>query len=136
MPSKTRILLTIAILPFLTACGSDNESPVNQDAADLNGEYNIVATSTTVFDVNGGTCGDATGTMTVTENEISGSVLSTNGVSLDIEGTISDDGNVVGGFAQGGNTIANFTGNISGTTGNGGWEDNFQCTGTWTAEQN
>jgi len=100
---------------------------------DLNGDYGIQAISDTELDINGGTCGDAAGTMTVTGNNLTGSVLSTNGFSLDIVGTISDGGDIEGGFAEGGNTIASFTASITGTTGAGDWEDNFECTGTWTA---
>jgi len=101
----------------------------------LSGDYTIKATASTQLDNKGRTCGEATGTMTVTNNSIGGSVLSSNGFTLQIDGTASDNGKVVGGFAQGSNTIATFSGSFSGTSGSGAWEDNFDCVGAWSAEK-
>lgn len=148
----TTLLFACVTLLLVSACSSSSNDASDGDGANdgasadaindtsdvavvLNGEYSIEATASTRFDNTGGTCGDATGTMTITDNVMTGSVLTTNGNMLEVEGTVTENGEVVGGFAQGRIAVATFTGTISGTSGSGDWEDNFECVGTWTAEK-
>jgi len=100
---------------------------------ELNGTYSIEAISEIEFDNDGGTCGDAMGEVTIADNAVRGNILSTNGLTLGVDGTLSETGIVTGGFAQGGNTVANFNGSFDGTSGSGEWQDNFGCEGTWTS---
>ena len=132
MTIRIHVSVALAMLTTLAACSSSDD---DNDITDLDGEYNIEAIALTELDVNGGPCGDASGSMTVMDGEMVGSVLTTNGNSLAIDGTIADNGNVEGGFALGTNAIASFSGSFSGNGGGGDWEDNFGCNGTWTAER-
>jgi len=130
MVKKMHILLSCLALSLISACGGGSDEVVVVD-----GEYSVEATALTQFDINGGTCGDASGAMTLTDNILEGSILTTNGNNLQVEGTVSENGEVAGGFALGGNAVATFTGSFSGNSGSGDWEDNFECVGTWTAER-
>ena len=111
----------------------DADTAVGQVVADLNGDYTLTAPAVTEFDVNGGTCGDGSGTLTLTDGVISGSALSTNGLAFELNGNVADDGVVSGGFAFSGENVVMFVGAIVGTTGSGTWEDEFECMGTWEA---
>ncbi len=133
-----RSTIALTAILALAACSSndDSDDAVNADTAEFvlpAGAFTIEAIATTEFDSNGGTCGDATGEITITENALRGNVLSSNGFTLGVDGTLSDTGDVTGGFAQGSNTIASFSGQFTETSGSGIWTDNFDCTGTWTA---
>lgn len=127
--------IALAAVLLLASCSSNDDS---DDIADMalvkpSGDFTIEAIATTEIDVNGGTCGDAAGDITITDNALRGNVLSTNGFTLGVDGTLSDTSEVTGGFAQGSNTIASFSGQFTDTSGSGIWSDNFECTGTWTA---
>ncbi len=135
----------IALAGFLAACGSDDDDaadvtgeivPDAQVAADLNGDYSLSAPATTEFDINGGTCGDGLGTLTLVDGVISGTAVSTNGLVFDLNGNVADDGVVSGGFALSGELVVTFVGSIDGTTGSGTWVDQFECMGTWEASLN
>jgi len=131
MVKKIHILLSCVTLLLFSACGGGSDEVVVVD-----GEYSVEATALTQFDINGGTCGDASGSMMLTGNVLEGSIFTTNGNNLQVEGTVSENGEVAGGFAQGGNIVATFTGTFSGNSGSGDWEDSFECVGTWVAERN
>jgi len=138
MLTKTRVLFAVATISLISACSSsDDDDDILADVVagviETDGEYSIEAIATTLLDSDGGTCGDATGTMTVSDNQISGSVTSTNGLLFNVNGSVSDDGDVIGGFAAGGQTLVNFSGTIEDASGSGDWQDNFDCVGTWTA---
>jgi len=119
----------VVLAGLLTSCGSGS-----QTALDLDGIYNISAIATTEFAANGGTCGDATGLMTIENSELSGSVLSTNGSVFNISGNVAADGSVTGGFAQAGENAATFEGNFTANAATGTWFDIFECMGTWEAD--
>jgi len=116
---------------ILISCGGG--SSATQATLNLDGTYDISAIATTDFSINGGTCGDATGLMTITNSQLGGSVLSTNGSVFGISGEVSSDGSVTGGFAQAGENAATFEGSFSEGISNGTWTDIFQCMGTWEA---
>ena len=124
---------------FLAACGSDDDDggeivADQQVAADLNGQYSLLAVSTVDFARDGGSCSDATGTLTLTDGVVSGSAVTTdNGTVFDISGSVADDGVLSGGFATSGQTIVMFEVSIVGMSGAGDWVDDFGCMGTWEA---
>ena len=129
MLNISKSLILAATTLFLASCVSNGDtSKVN-----VNGQYNIQATSTTNLDINGDTCGDASGTMLINEYQISGSGRSSNGFSLDLQGSITRSGYITGGFARGGNIVTTFTGSFTEASGSGTWRDDFRCTGTWSA---
>lgn len=135
---KVRIA-SILLVGLLAACGSDDDDDgqiVAQVAADLDGDYTLTAPATTAFDTDGGECSDGSGTLTLTDGVISGTVVTTGVLVFDLNGNVTDDGNVTGGFALSGENIVMFTGSIDDGTGSGSWEDNFGCLGTWEATLN
>ena len=115
----------ILISTVLVACSSDSDDP------DLDGTYSISATALTDVDINGGTCGDGSGEMTVTEGVLGGSVLSTNGNLYDISGSVTSSGEITGGFAQSGQLVVDVVGTLDGSEGSGTWVDALECEGTW-----
>ena len=129
----------ILLAGLLVACGSDDDDDgqiVAQVAADVDGDYSLTAPATTAFDTDGGQCSDGSGTLTLTDGVISGTVVTTGVLVFDLNGNVTDDGNVTGGFALSGENIVMFTGSIDDGTGSGSWEDNFGCLGTWEATLN
>lgn len=130
---KGRRVISIALLAgFLSACDS------NDDGADivLDGDYSFTAPTTVRFDNTGAECGDGSGTLTVTNGVITGSAVSTSGVTFELSGDVTPAGEVTGGFAVSGENAASFEGSFNGATGSGTWEDRFQCLGTWDATKN
>ena len=121
MNKTAKASLSLVLCVALQACSSSDDD--DEFRLPLDGDYLIEATATTEFDSMGGTCGDAAGTMTLADNELTGTVLSTNGFSLDIQGSVTDSGEVTGGFAQGNNTVATFNGTFDLTSGSGDWEE-------------
>jgi hypothetical protein len=115
---------------FLFGCGGSDSS---SSFSDLNGNYNLAATSTTDQDVYGGSCGNAEGTMTVNDSSLSGTLIDTWGNMYDILGEIDNNGNISGGFALSQGNVATFSGTISGNTLTGTWSDIYQCSGDWQA---
>jgi len=129
----------ILLAGLLVACGSDDDDDgqiVAQVAADLDGDYNLTAPATTAFGTDGGQCGDGSGTLTLTDGAISGTAVSTGGLVFDLNGNVTDDGNVTGGFALSGENVVMFTGLVADSVASGSWEDNFGCLGTWEATLN
>ena len=129
----------ILLAGLLVACGSDDDDDgqiVAQVAADLDGDYSLTAPATTAFDTDGGQCSDGSGTLTLTDGVISGTVVSTGGLVFDLNGNVNDDGNVTGGFALSGENVVMFTGLVADSVASGSWEDNFGCLGTWEATLN
>jgi len=124
-----KVLSVVFLSCLVVACGGSSD-PVLPAYTD--GDYDLTATATTDLDINGGTCGDGTGTMTLSEGVISGSALSTNGNTFDITGNIAADGTVEGGFAVSGELAVNFEGSVTGTEGSGTWKDLLECEGTWS----
>ena len=124
--SATIALLSLTIL---TACSSDSDS----EPVDFSGNYSLSATALTEFDTNGGTCGDGSGNMTIADGMLTGSVLSTNGNLFDVTGTVTESGDITGGFGQSGQLVVNFSGALNATGGTGTWEDLLECSGTWDA---
>lgn len=133
------ILISVMLL---SACGGggggddeDNSNPP-QEPEDFTGTYNLSALSTTKFDINNNPCGNAFGTMSINDSEVSGSIIDTWGNTYIITGDVSTSGDVIGGFAVAGKNVATYEGHISGNIGNGRWEDIYQCEGDWEATKN
>ena len=96
------------------------------------GEWTLVVKSTTDYDINMDPCGNAVGTMSVTNNQFS-IILYTVGASVTADGNIGDDGTINTTIAKGPYGAGIFSGKLSGNSGNGTWEDIYECSGTWTA---
>jgi len=127
---KLGITSIVLIAGLSVSCSSGNTEPISLN---VDGTYDISAVATTELDVNGGTCGDASGALMIDNSEISGSVLSTNGHVFDLSGSVTSSGVVTGGFAQSGQSAASFEGAFSGDRASGTWSDVFECVGTWEA---
>jgi len=130
---NVRNLSIFMLMSLLTACGGASSSGSPSIADPLDGNYYLAATSLTETDINGGTCGDGSGTLNVIDETLGGNILTTNGELFDIVGTIDSSGRVTGGFAQSGQNAARFEGSISGSRGTGTWNDLYECSGTWEA---
>ena len=101
-----------------------------------NGTYNVTVTPTTATDINGNACGSAAGTITLSSDTVTGSVVDTFNRTFDISGSIDNSGNISGGFAYTGTNTASYTGQFSNKVGSGTWTDIYQCSGTWSAAVN
>ncbi|MBN2418123.1 MAG: hypothetical protein JXL81_01955 [Deltaproteobacteria bacterium] len=93
--------------------------------------------ATTVLDDYGDPCARPTSiNMTVTNGSISGSVVVSVGYTFLLSGSVLSDGTVIAGLVQeaGGDEVATFSGKIYQLTGagNGTWQDQGGCRGTWT----
>jgi len=131
---KTRLICLLPFVSAIAACsGGGNETPPME--LNLDGEYNVSAPSTTDFASDGGVCGDASGTLTITDGVLEGAALSTGGLSYEISGEVGSDGSVAGGFAISGQNAASFEGTFDETSGSGTWVDIVECSGTWEANR-
>jgi len=80
-------------------------------------------------------CNPAHGELVLNGSNVSGTVKrEDNDMIYVISGTyIQETGDIEGGFAINSRTIAVFDGKIVGNKGNGIWEDDLGCSGTWSA---
>lgn len=120
------LVLSVGYLFAASSMGNNEES--------LAGNYTFEAKSVTGFDANGKSCGEAIGKLTIKDNTISGTVTSSQGFSLEVQGSTQSNGEATGSFAIAGNILATFTGTFSRAAGKGVWQDELECSGTWTAK--
>ncbi len=126
------VAITVLSLSFMACGGSDTENEAV--AAVTDGNYSVVVTAQTEFATDGGTCGGASGTFTLTDGFINGTALSNNGFVFVINGDVDDAGTVDGGFAVSGDTVATYTGTFLETSASGGWSEATGCSGVWEAQ--
>ena len=101
------------------------------DTSAVDGEYNVVVTSTS----SGDNCGGATGSYTLANGtQLTGSVHNGSNTFV-VNGTRNTDtGEVTGGYAfTSGQQYATFTGIIDENTSNGTYQDVYGCVGNWVA---
>jgi hypothetical protein len=78
-------------------------------------------------------CGSATVDMTITDSVISGTATDTWGETYTLSGTVYPTGDIEAAMASGDEeNVAQFSGQLSGDSGSGTWEDIEGCSGTWT----
>jgi hypothetical protein len=108
---------------------------ITEDEASLNfdGTWTGTAISTT-YDYWGDLCGQATLTMIVNGDQLTGFALDTWDEYYTLSGTVTPEGAVTMGLGIGNmDCVATFIGSFSGNSGSGTWQDNYGCHGTWTA---
>jgi len=107
-----------------------------KDEVNFDGTWTATAISTTVYDYYGDRCGQATVTMIVSGNQITGFAFDTWGEYYTLSGTVTPEGAVTAGLGIGNiDGLATFTGSLSGNSGSGTWQDNSGCHGTWTGSK-
>lgn len=139
MLKSASMIVALALVAGCDSGGSTSNGSLPDDAplngTRINGVYDMSAMSTTQFSSDGGACGDASGTMTVTDSRVSGMVATTTGNALGLTGSVDSNGRIVGGFALGDEVEVSFEGTISAASGSGTWRSNYGCTGTWSADR-
>ena len=129
---SVRVFSMVLLSSALIACGGSGSSMVVMDVF-LEGDYTISAPSTTPFATDGGECGDAAGTLRLSDGVLSGTV-NTNATAFDVTGSVGADGVVTGGgFERDGQIAAEFEGQFEGDAGSGTWQNSIGCAGTWEA---
>ena len=99
--------------------------------ANFNGSWVGQAITTTPFDDWGDPCSNASVSLTISNFQVTGTAVNAWG-SYQISGTANSDGTLFLGVAIGSETVANFSGTLSGNTGSGTWSEYWGCYGTWT----
>jgi hypothetical protein len=97
-----------------------------------NGTWKGNAISTTAKDSYGDNCANATLSFVVLNNQLQGTAKDTYGETYTVTGNVSANGVVSAGIAQGDETVATFSGLVSGSTGSGTWSEYYGCRGTWS----
>ena len=97
------------------------------------GTWRGLAKSDTPYDKYGDSCGSADMTLIVADQEISGTATDSWNEVYSLKGSIDSNGRFSGGMAYGSyGTVATFKGVISDNTGTGTWQDNYDCSGTFS----
>ena len=97
--------------------------------------YIVEAVSASPVSSSGNRCGESTATLFIQGNVARAIGQSSWGDHFEASGIIDSNGQLKVGVASGKNVFATFTGVISGDSGNGIWQDQSQCYGTWTASR-
>ena len=133
---KLQILTLISLL--FIGCGggsSSNNNPSTDNSSDSSiKRYNV---SVTPSSSSPSVCHSANGNMIINGSSVSGTVkrFGSNTIYV-ISGTyITDTGAIEGGFAISGQSVAEYSGTINGSNGNGSWSDDYGCNGSWTVTQ-
>jgi len=124
-----KYLLLIAALSLIS-CGSDSSSSGGGEVFTVTG-----STDTSTF-LTGNTCGNITGSITVTDSNVTGSLSSDSPVATyTVTGVVFSDGTLRGSINIGDTTEGVFDGSISQfVESNGLWTDSGACSrGQWTA---
>lgn len=102
------------------------------DELNVTAQYSVRVTATTASN-DDLECKDAEGTFAINDNSVTGSVLDDWGRDFSISGSHNAvTGDVSGGFAFAGNSVASYTGKITGDFIRGHWEDDSGCSGVWS----
>ena len=129
-------ILTLASL-LLIGCGGDSSSNnipnTNNDSSGIK-KYNV---SVTPSSSSSAICHSASGNMVINGSSVSGTVKRSGSNTIyAISGTyIAETGAIEGGFAVSGQSVAEYSGSISGSNGSGSWSDDYGCNGSWTVTQ-
>lgn len=83
----------------------------------------------------GGWCGTADFTMIIVDSQITGTAEDSWGDTYDLSGTVDATGHITMGVADSGDCFAIYSGQLTGSTGSGTWEDDEECSGTWEADR-
>lgn len=129
----TTMLLAGTTAMFMSACGGGSSS--STPPVDYSGNYEMVVTSNPGTDVNGNQCRGANGSITVTNNMVSGSVVSDWGNTFTLDGEVTSNGQISGKFSIGDDTIGQYEGQVGATGATGTWADVGGCAGNWVAEK-
>ena len=100
----------------------------------FDGTYRGTATSNTPFPP-GVTCGTGYFDVDISGNSVNGSGSDSWGRSYSILGNVDPDGAIAFGLAASIGNVANFNGNVTGSTMNGIWSDVFGCQGSWSGSK-
>ena len=107
---------------------------ITQDGViSFDGTWTGRATSTTPVDKYGDPCGYQDLTITITNSQITGSVVSS-GKTYTLSGSVNWAGKInwVSITDDDATTVGTATGQLSGSSGSGTWETIYGCEGTWT----
>jgi len=124
---KLLLLLTTA---SLISCGSDSSSSGSGEVYSVTGN-----TDTSTF-LTGNTCGNITGSITISDSNVTGSLTNDSPVATyTVTGFVFSDGTLRGNISIGNTTEGLFDGSISKSLESSGlWSDSGACTrGKWTA---
>ena len=73
--------------------------------------------------------------MTIVDSQITGTAEDSWGDTYDLSGTVDATGHITMGVADGDDCLATYSGQLTGSTGSGTWEDDEGCSGTWEADR-
>jgi len=121
-------LLTLVGISLINGCGNSSNSSSNGAIK----TYNAY-----VIPNNPRACYSAQGTIVINGTYVSGTVKLTNTNTIYVvSGTyIEETGGIEGGFATNGQSIAEFSGIVHGSTGSGTYSDDYGCRGSWKVSQ-
>jgi len=108
-------------------------APASDASSAFDGRYRLIARSTTKIGTDGEACGNASGTMTIVNSKVTGSVVDSWGYTYAVSGTVAANGRLSGGLAVAGNNVASYSGIVGNGRGSGTWVDIYKCAGTWSA---
>jgi len=128
----TSFLITTVLLVTITACGSGDSTSSGSDNINASGNWSLVTTSNDQFDTTGAVCLSGSGTMSVSNQRLTGTFTGNSGTN-EITGTVDSNGTVGAQFTRAGQTIGNVLGSFSNLSGSGTWADTLGCSGDWTA---
>ena len=108
----------------------DESSP----STNFEGTWSGRAESSIFEALSGVECGGATVSITITNNQINGLVITDGGLALFVEGSVSTTGGLLNSEVLdiNGDLFAIFTGSLSGDLGSGKWIDIYGCYGTFS----
>jgi len=135
---KLLILLGIVAASFIIGCGGGNNTnntiTTPDSDIDYDGAYQLTITSD-ISETPIAYCSGASGKMDIVNYKITGTVHSDRDDKYYISGTANNSGAISAGLAvvEGGENIAYYTGQLSPTGGEGKWEDELGCHGSWIA---
>jgi hypothetical protein len=97
--------------------------------------YLVNAVSASSVSSSGNRCGTLTSTLYVQGSVITGVGRSSWGDPFEVSGSVDSNGQLKITTASAKKVYGTFTGVLSGDSGNGIWQDQTQCYGTWTASK-
>ncbi len=125
-------IIGVGIISSLIFIGGCKEN-FFYETLQFNGKYDVIAKSIK----NRNECKDAKGYFYIKNGIVNGELISQWGNRYKVSGEINEDGKIKGGFAQSGELVAKFNGELyiesNRTKGEGRWIENSGCEGVWGA---
>ncbi len=129
-------LLSISLIPCLlsalSGCKDINANP-RPGTGRFDGRWQVEGRSVAKLNDVEGNCkyALANGTIDIEGRSVTGSLMDSNGYAYELEGHVTDRGEISGAFTYEGYDAATYSGRISSADGRGDWQDVYGCPGTW-----